>query len=90
MKNEDGLRLKRKQMNRIKRRMRWKMRRKRILTFFKRIILSVFTSSMAAIILIPAAMAERVYPAIGGEWCGILFSGYIVFLVSKKIEKEKE
>lgn len=88
MRDECKCRYKERRAKRIKRRMKWRERLKKLLIIAKRIILSIFASSMAAMILIPAAMTERGYPAVGGEWIGIIFLGYIVFLASKKLEKE--
>lgn len=81
---------KRSRNNRIKRHMKRRERLKNLFIIVKCIILSVFASLVTAVILIPAAMAERGYPAVGGEWLGIILSGYIVFLVSKSVEKERK
>lgn len=69
-------------------------RKKRILfiaaELTARLAISFSAGVGAALMLVPIAMAERGYQAIGGEWFGSVFVSFITFMLTKNIFKEKK
>lgn len=62
-----------------------------VLQYVFRVALAIMAGSAACMVLVPMAMKERGYWAIGGEWVGVIFAAMLTFILSKKLlEKNLE